>query len=133
MNRKKPRIIVLSVCGGVLVILGLIIGSIHVFLTFDDGYCPMESFGNITIVTTDNEGRVDDTDENTLVHNVLCWEKYGGDLIYIIDTENSKITVNILTGNVEYFAVDDKRISGYHERLFSSLKLHHNYQYLYED
>ncbi len=132
MNQKKPRIVILSVCGGVLVILGLIFGAIHVFLAFEDGYYPMESLGNVTIVTTDNEGRVDDADGNTLVHNVLCWEKYGA-LIYIIDIENSKITVNIQTGDVEYFAADDKRMSGRDERLFSSLELHHNYQYLYED
>ena len=58
---------------------------------------------------------------------------FGAIHVISFDTENSKITVNIQTGDVEYFAADDKRMSGRDERLFSSLELHHNYQYLYED
>ena len=126
MNRPEVIITIVVLC----IVLLLVVG-IYAFINGGNGYCVMESYGNIKIVTTNNEARIDDIDGNILVHNVLNCVK-SGNLIYIVDTNNDKILVNVFTKEITSFIDHEARITDLQEMIFDSLYWSSDYNYIYE-
>ncbi len=89
------------------IVVSVLYGILYLILN-DSGYSPYETYGEVTIVTTKDEVRIDDTNNNSgsiLMHNVLLCGKTG-DYLYIIDRSNNKTILNIYTKEIKRISND---------------------------